>query len=75
MYARIPRAVRGGVRFDSAAQFSDYLIREHLISSVPWDEVGPYARFSVTYEAATRQEEVRVMQAMRGRLERVSFEF
>lgn len=75
LYTRIPRAVRGGVTFDSAAQFSDYLIREHLISSVPWDEVGPYARFSVTYEASTLQEELRVMQAIRERLERVTFEF
>lgn len=75
LYTRIPRRVRGGVTFASAADFSDYLIREHLISTVPWDEVGPYVRFSVTYEAATLQDEERVMQAVRDRLERVTFEF
>lgn len=27
------------------------MITEHLISTVPWDDAGPFVRFSVTFEA------------------------
>ena len=50
-YTKIPIGVEGGPRFNSAEEFSLYLIREHLISSVPWDDVGHYIRFSVTFQA------------------------
>ena len=33
--------------------FCQYLIREKLICTVPWDEAGPYIRLSVTFEAAS----------------------
>ncbi len=49
-YARSPVATASGARFSCAADFSDWLIRERLVSTVPWDEAGPYVRFSVTFE-------------------------
>jgi len=75
LYTRIPKAVKGGPVFASAEQFSDYLIREHLISTVPWDDAGAYVRFSVTYQAATPEEEVRIMNEVKARLSRVEFIF
>ena len=51
LYTKIPKAVASGPQFQSAEEFSQYLLREHLISSVPWDDAGHYVRFSVTFQA------------------------
>ncbi len=52
LYTRSPRGAAGGLEFADAEAFSQYLIAEHSICTVPWDDAGPYLRFSVTYEAA-----------------------
>ena len=52
IYTRSPKGVAGGLRFDTAEAFSQHLITEHSICTVPWDDAGAYLRFSVTYEAA-----------------------
>lgn len=57
LYAAIPRRTQSGRLFASAEDFADYLIREKLISTVPWDDAGAYVRFSVTFEAATEADE------------------
>lgn len=49
-YVRAPRRTRSGVSFPTAASFSDWLIREKLVSTVPWDEAGAFIRFSVTFD-------------------------
>jgi len=51
VYAPAPKGVRGGRRFASAEEACHYLIEELSIVTVPWDDAGPYLRFSVTYEA------------------------
>ena len=51
LYVRAPRGVAGGQRFDTGEDFSQFLIREKLICAVPWDDAGPYIRFSVTFQA------------------------
>ena len=38
-------------RFETAEAASQYLITEHSICTVPWDDAGAFLRFSVTYEA------------------------
>ena len=54
-FTREARAARpAGSTFATAEAFSQYLITEHSICTVPWDDAGPYLRFSVTYEAARR---------------------
>ena len=68
MYVRAPKGTRDGRRFESAEEFSDYLIREKLISTVPWDDAGPYVRFSVTFEAKDEADELRVIGELRKRL-------
>lgn len=49
-YVRTPFGTATGIRFPTAASFSDWLIRECLVSTVPWDDAGAFVRFSVTFE-------------------------
>ena len=67
-YVKAPRGTAGGKVFDTAAQFSEFLIRESLISTVPWDDAGKYVRFSVTFEAESPAEEIEIINEMKERL-------
>ena len=51
------------------------MITEHLISTVPWDDVGHFVRFSATFEAATIADEKKVMETIKQRLAQSPFEF
>jgi LL-diaminopimelate aminotransferase len=79
LYVRAPKAAvtKEGdrVAFDSAEAVTQWLITEKLISTVPWEEAGPYLRFSVTFEAKDRKEEQRVLSEIGNRLGDVTFEF
>jgi len=55
-------------------EFCQYLIREKLICRVPWDDTGPYVRLSVTFQAATPEEEQQVVAEIR-QLSDMQFEF
>jgi LL-diaminopimelate aminotransferase len=75
LYTRAPRGIVGGQRFATAEDFCQYLIREKLICTVPWDDAGPYLRFSVTFQAATVEEEKQVIAEIGKRLSDVRYEF
>ena len=60
LYARAPRGCAGRT-FANAEEASQFLIHEQSVCCVPWDEAGPYLRFSVTYLAATEAEEDALM--------------
>jgi len=75
LYVEAPKGIEGGERFESAEQFSQYLIREKLISTVPWDDAGKFVRFSVTFIAQGEAEEIRVINEIKRRLTDVRFEF
>jgi LL-diaminopimelate aminotransferase len=60
LYAKAP-AGAGDRSFASAEEASQYLIHEQSISCVPWDDAGPYLRFSVTYLAKDEAEEDALM--------------
>ncbi len=75
LYMRAPRGIVAGQRFDTGEDFSQYLIRDKLICAVPWDEAGPYIRFSVTFQAATEAEEERVIAEIGRRLSEEQYEF
>jgi LL-diaminopimelate aminotransferase len=75
IYARSPKGIAGGPRFETAEAASQYLITEHSICTVPWDDAGAYLRFSVTYEAADEAAEDELMLATRERLESIRPEF
>ncbi|HWR45736.1 LL-diaminopimelate aminotransferase [Sporomusa sp.] len=75
LYVRIPQGTRAGRVFNSAEDFSEYLITEKLISTVPWDDAGSYIRFSVTFEAKDLEDERRIITEIKQRLSDVDFVF
>src|SRR5439155_3494038 len=50
LYVKAPVAC-GDQTFANAEEASQFLIREQSLCCVPWDDAGPYLRFSVTYLA------------------------
>ncbi|MCC6493118.1 MAG: LL-diaminopimelate aminotransferase [Pirellulales bacterium] len=68
LYTPAPNGLAGGVKFDTAESCSQYLITEHSICTVPWDDAGAYLRFSVTYEAADEAAEDALMAETEARL-------
>ncbi|MGA3068561.1 MAG: LL-diaminopimelate aminotransferase [Tepidisphaeraceae bacterium] len=78
LYVKAPRsaAARGTrVIFETAEAFSQWLITEKLISTVPWDDAGAYVRFSVTFAAKDAADEQRVLAEIGRRLADCAFEF
>ena len=75
LYVNSPKGIKGGQRFENAEDFSQYLITDHLISTVPWDNVGNFVRFSATFAAKNESEEGRIMAEIKNRLSTVEFEF
>ena len=69
LYVPSPKGVEGGPTFDTAEAASQYLITEQSVCTVPWDDAGPYLRFSVTYEAADEAAEDALMAETCRRLE------
>jgi LL-diaminopimelate aminotransferase len=63
------------IPFASGEAFSQWMITENLISTVPWDDVGAYVRFSVTFAATNTDEEARVVAEIGRRLSRYTFEW
>ncbi|MDC0325606.1 LL-diaminopimelate aminotransferase [bacterium] len=63
------------IDFENGEAASQWLIREKLISTVPWDDAGAFLRFSVTFAAPTIEEENRVLSEIQSRLSDVVFEF
>jgi len=75
LYVRVPKTVNGKRVFESGEDFSQYLISEKLISTVPWDDAGPFVRFSATFAAPTLEEEERILREIERRLSKDEFEF
>ena len=71
LYTPAPRGIAGGPAFETGEAASQYLITEHSICTVPWDDAGPYLRFSVTYEAADEAAEDVLMAEAEERLTRL----
>ncbi|OPZ38617.1 MAG: LL-diaminopimelate aminotransferase [Spirochaetes bacterium ADurb.BinA120] len=75
LYVRSPKAIKGGRSFRTAEDFSQYLIKEKLISTVPWDDVGHFLRFSATFEAPSMEAEGRVIKEIERRFSGLQLEF
>ena len=69
LYVEAPKGV-GSVSFANAEESSQYLIREHLISTVPWDDAGAFLRFSATFESKGEQDDDRVISELTRRLKK-----
>lgn len=65
LYTRAPRGIEGGPAFETAEAASQFLITQLSMVTVPWQEAGPYLRFSATYEAEDEAAEDAIMQAAR----------
>ena len=63
------------IEFKNGEALSQWLIREKLISTVPWDDAEPAIRFSVTFAAENEADENRVISEIESRLSNVKFEF
>jgi LL-diaminopimelate aminotransferase len=63
------------IEFADGEAASQWLIREKLISTVPWDESGAFLRFSVTFAGKGEEAEQQVLAEIRERLQGVTFEF
>lgn len=76
LYTRAPKGIVGGPTFQSGEDFSQWMIKEKLISTVPWDDVEPCVRFSATFVArGSAEEEQRVLNTFAERLNDVKFIF
>ena len=79
LYMPAPKAAILGdgsrIEFKTGEDFSQWMISEHLISTVPWDDAGAFVRFSVTFEARGEAEEKRVVEEIARRMGRSKFEF
>lgn len=76
LYVQVPKAVENGPAFATAEDFSQWLIKEKLISAVPWDDVGHYIRFSATFVArGGAAEEDKILADFAARLQGAKFVF
>lgn len=78
LYVPIPKSAgnaSGTINFDSAEAFSQWMISEHLVSTVPWDDAGAFVRFSVTFEAKGEESEREVIALIRERLSAWKYQF
>ncbi|MCF7838018.1 MAG: aminotransferase class I/II-fold pyridoxal phosphate-dependent enzyme [Candidatus Marinimicrobia bacterium] len=68
-YLYVPAPVAAGDQaFANAEAASQFLIREHSISTVPWDDAGAFLRFSATFESAGATDDDRVLAELERRL-------
>ncbi len=74
LYTAAPKGA-GDLNFASGEEASQYLIREHSISTVPWDDAGNYLRFSATFESAGDDDDQRVIDELAARLEKANLRF
>ena len=74
LYVRAPKGC-ATQSFANAEEASQYLITEQSVCCVPWDDAGPYLRFSVTYLAQDEAEEDALMRETVERLGRLQLRF
>jgi len=78
LYVKAPVSATKGnetISFKSGEEFSQWLIRDHSISTVPWDDAGFFVRFSVTFQTKSVEDEKRVVAALEERLSKYTFAF
>jgi len=61
--------------FASGEAFSQWLITNELISTVPWDDCGSFVRFSVTFAAKGEEAEKAIAAEIGARLSKYAFSF
>ena len=74
LYTKAPKGAKG-ITFSSGEDASQYLIKEALISTVPWDDCGAFLRFSATFAAKDETDELRVIKETGERLKALDLKF
>lgn len=74
-YVPIPKGTKSGVVFNNAEEVSEFLIKNALISTVPWDSAGSFLRFCVTFEAKDYEEEKVIIEELKNRLMKLGLVF
>jgi LL-diaminopimelate aminotransferase len=74
LYVKAPKAA-GERTFANAEEASQFLITEQSLCCVPWDDAGPFLRFSVTYLADSERAEDELMAETVSRLGRLQLRF
>jgi LL-diaminopimelate aminotransferase len=74
LYAKAPSACTDRT-FANAEEASQFLITEQSVCCVPWDDAGPFLRFSVTYTAKDEAAEDALMAETVARLGRLGLRF
>jgi len=74
LYVPAPKGA-GATVFNTAEDASQYLIRECSISTVPWDDVGTFLRFSATFESKGKADDDRVIAELGERLKKADLRF
>jgi LL-diaminopimelate aminotransferase len=74
LYVKAPKGA-GGVEFANAEEASLYLIETVGISTVPWDNTGPFIRFGAVFESAGDADDERVLNELAARLKKVDLKF
>jgi len=74
LYTPAPHAA-GAMTFENGEAASQFLITQQSIVTVPWDDAGPFLRFSVTYEAADEAAEDALMAETAKRLRGLQLAF
>ncbi|HZT81380.1 MAG TPA: LL-diaminopimelate aminotransferase [Gemmataceae bacterium] len=74
LYVKAPKGCAGR-SFASAEEASQFLIEEQSVCCVPWDDAGPFLRFSATYLAKDEAAEDALMAETVGRLGRLGLQF
>lgn len=74
VYAPIPKGA-GDTVFNTAEDTFTYMLDKAMISTVPWDDCGPYLRISVTYEATNEEDEISLMQELYDRFISLDLKF
>ena len=74
LYVKAPKGA-GDVVFANAEEASLYLIETQGISTVPWDNTGPFIRFGAVFESAGDADDERVLNELAARLKKVDLRF
>lgn len=74
LYVKAPKGC-GDRSFANGEEASQFLIHEQSVICVPWDNAGPYLRFSVTYLAKDEKEEDALMAETERRLGALALRF
>ncbi len=74
LYTKAPKGA-GDVVFANAEEASLYLIEHQGISTVPWDNTGPFVRFGAVFESDGDADDERVLATLSERLKQADLKF